>query len=100
MVKSGAKYVGREQLDPNGPYIKWDIRGGQDNLYYHKDDDIKTPRRLYQVPEDLMDFSNYRLTVDASKFTLPSYCKDKCGATTICAGLRGEKNLVQTEAQW
>jgi hypothetical protein len=22
---------------------------------------------------------------------LPSYCTDKCGSTTICAGLRGEQ---------
>jgi hypothetical protein len=44
-----------------------------------------------------MDFTKYTVgKVDDSKFVLPSYCTDKCGLTTICAGLRGEteENIV------
>ena len=74
--------------------MKWDIKGVQDNLYYHYDDDQKTPRRLNQVSDDLMDFKNYKIGItDPSVFTVPSYCKDKCGVTTICAALRGESLL-------
>lgn len=51
-----ARYLGVEQLDSRGPYLKWDTRGGQSNLYYHLNDAQKTPRRLYQNPDDLMDF--------------------------------------------
>lgn len=81
---------GTEQLDANGPYQKWYIKGGQDNFYYNKNDTNKTPRKLFQVPEDDMDFSNFQVgKPDESKFALPSYCNDKCGLTTICAALRG-----------
>lgn len=90
LVTSNASYKGLEKLDDGQSYIKWEIQGLQDNLYYHKDDELKTPRRLYQVSDDLMDFSNYKVGItDPNVFNLPSYCKDKCGFTTICAALRG-----------
>lgn len=74
--------------------MKWEIKGLQDNLYYHHDDDAKTPRRLYQVSDDLMDFSNYKVGItDPSVFKVPDYCTNTCGLTTICAALRGDKLL-------
>jgi hypothetical protein len=90
LVKAGAVYQGTEQIDDKGPYQKWYIKGGQDNFYYNKNDSVNTPRRLNQVPEDLMDFLSFTVgKPDESKFNLPSYCTDKCGLLTICAGLRG-----------
>lgn len=90
MVKAGAVYQGTEQIDEKGPYAKWYIKGGQDNYYYNKQDSNNTPRRLNQVPEDLMDYTNFIVgKPDESKFILPEYCSSKCGLTTICAGLRG-----------
>lgn len=72
-------------------YAKWEVKGLQTNLYYHAEDALKTPRRLYQVSDDLMDFNGYYVGLkDPSIFKLPGYCTDKCGLTTICAGLRGE----------
>lgn len=95
-MKANATYAGTEKLDNDGPYLKWDIKGLQDNLYYHKNDTLKTPRRLYQVSDDLMDFFGYKVGItDPSVFTLPSYCTDKCGSTTICAALRKEKQIKQ-----
>ena len=74
--------------------MKWQIKGLQDNLYYHKNDTLNTPRRLYQVSDDLMDFTDYYVGIkDENVFKLPSYCTEKCGLTTICAGLRGDTNL-------
>jgi hypothetical protein len=91
LVKGGAKFNGTEQIDAAGPYLKWEIKGGQENYYYNKNDTLQTPRRLNQVPDDLMDFKNYKVgQVDSKVFELPSYCTAKCGTLTICAGLRGE----------
>ena len=43
-----------------------------------------------------MDFTGYKVGItDPKIFDLPSYCTDKCGATTICAGLRND--LLQNE---
>jgi hypothetical protein len=78
-------------LDASGPYQKWEIKGLQENFYYNKNDTLQTPRRLYQVSDDLMDFKNYKVgPVDSKVFELPSYCTSKCGALTICATIRGE----------
>jgi len=72
--------------------MKWSIKGLQTNLYYHKNDTNQTPRRLAQGGDDTMDFTKYSIGIsDESIFKLPSYCTDKCGSTTICAGLRGEQ---------
>ncbi len=91
LITGGAKYNGTEQLDASGPYQKWEIKGLQENFYYNKNDTLQTPRRLYQVSDDLMDFKNYKVgPVDSKVFELPSYCTSKCGALTICATLRGE----------
>ena len=96
LVKANATYQGTENLDAGGPYMKWDIKGLQDNLYYHKNDTLNTPRRLNQLSDDLMDFTSYKVGItDPSVFNLPSYCTDKCGATTICAALRNDN--LQTE---
>ena len=78
--------------------MKWLIKGLQSNYYYHANDTLKTPRRLNQEPDDLMDFTSYNVGIKDSKvFNLPSYCTDKCGLTTICAGLRGENKLKVKE---
>jgi hypothetical protein len=61
LVKAGAVNQGTEQLDQNGPYQKWYIKGLQDNYFYNKKDSLNTPRRLYQVSDDDMNFSNYRV---------------------------------------
>lgn len=93
LVKGKARYVGTAQLDPQGPYNKWEIKGGQENYYYTKNDSSQTPRRLEQVPEDNMDFTNFKAgPVDPKRFVLPSYCTSQCGSLTICAGLR--QNIV------
>jgi hypothetical protein len=60
-VKGGAAYQGTEQLDGSGPYQKWEIKGVQENFYYNKNDTKQTPRRLYQVSDDLMDFTRYQI---------------------------------------
>ena len=76
--------------------MKWQIKGLQTNLYYHKNDTLNTPRRLNQVSDDLMDFTGYKVGItDPKIFDLPSYCTDKCGVTTVCAGLRND--LIQNE---
>ena len=59
LVKAGAVSQGTEQLDQKGPYQKWYIKGGQDNYYYNKNDSVNTPRKLFQVPDDDMDFTRY-----------------------------------------
>lgn len=88
---ANASYVGTEKLDEAEPYMKWEIKGLQTNYYYHKNDTQNTPRRLFQSPDDLQDFQNYRVGLsDESVFKLPSYCTDVCGFTTICAALRQE----------
>lgn len=93
-MKAGANYQGTEQIDANGPYQKWEIKGLQENYYYNKNDSLQTPRRLYQVSDDLMDFTKYIVGPSAeSRFALPDYCTSKCGLTTICAGLRGDSLL-------
>jgi hypothetical protein len=61
LSKAGAVNQGTEQLDKNGPYQKWYIKGLQDNYFYNKNDSVNTPRRLFQVPEDDMNFSNFRI---------------------------------------
>ena len=72
--------------------MKWEINGLQDNYYYHKNDTLNTPRRLFQIPNDLQDFYGYRLGIsDPSIFKVPSYCTDKCGPTTFCAKFRSDK---------
>jgi hypothetical protein len=43
--------------------MKWEIKGLQSNFYYHADDALKTPRRLNQAPDDLMDFSSYHIGI-------------------------------------
>ena len=59
--------------------------GDQDNYYYHKSDTLKTPRRLFQSPDDLMDFTDFSLGIkDENVFNIPPYCTDKCGRETIC----------------
>lgn len=91
LAKGGAVYNGTEQLDSKGPYQKWYIKGLQDNYYYNKADGLSTPRKLSQLPEDIMDFTSYSIgKIDESKFQVPDYCTSKCGLTTVCAGLRGE----------
>ena len=43
-----------------------------------------------------MDFTGYKVGItDPKIFDLPSYCTDKCGVTTVCAGLRND--LIQNE---
>jgi hypothetical protein len=77
-------------LDSGEPYMKWSIKGLQTNLYYHKNDTNQTPRRLAQGSDDIMDYTKYRIGItNEDIFKLPNYCTDKCGLTTICAGLRG-----------
>lgn len=45
-----------------------------------------------------MDFTDYHIGIkDDSVFKLPNYCTEKCGLTTICAGLRGDKKKVRNE---
>jgi len=61
LVKGGATYQGTEQIDSSGPYSKWEIKGLQENFYYNKNDTQQTPRRLYQVSDDLMDFTRYQV---------------------------------------
>lgn len=96
LVTANATYQGTEKLDADEPYMKWDIKGLQDNLYYHKNDSLNTPRRLYQAPDDLQDFYGYKVGItDENVFKLPSYCTDICGVTTICAALRSE--LITSE---
>lgn len=96
LVTANATYQGTENLDSQGPYMKWLIKGLQSNLYYHKNDTLNTPRRLNQLSDDLMDFTAYKVGISDPKiFELPSYCKDQCGLTTICAGLRNDN--LQTE---
>lgn len=88
--KSNGTYQGTEKLDDGKTYLKWEIKGLQSNFYYHSNDTNKTPKRLVQGSDDLMDYTDYYIGIkDPSVFHLPSYCTDKCGATTICAGLRG-----------
>jgi hypothetical protein len=78
-------------LDAGEAYMKWEIKGFQDNLYYHKNDTLNTPRRLYQAPQSLQDFYSYKVGItDESVFKLPSYCTDTCGVTTLCANFRNE----------
>lgn len=90
MVKSNATFLGYEKLDAE-TYLKWSIKGLQQNLYYHRNDTVQTPRRLAQGTDDIMDFTSYKIgPVDPSIFKLPSYCTSKCGLTTICAALRDE----------
>lgn len=85
-----------EKLEDGGSYMKWEVKGLQTNLYYNKNDTLNTPRRLNQLSDDLMDFYDYSVGIkDPSVFKLPSYCTEKCGLTTICAGLRGETLLRQ-----
>lgn len=96
LVKSNATFVGKEKLEDGASYMKWEIKGLQTNLYYHKDDALKTPRRLFQESDDLMDFTDYSVGIkDSSVFNLPGYCTDKCGLTSICAALRGETPSLQ-----
>lgn len=91
MVTAGARYLGEEQLDTQGPYEKWAIKGGLENIYYNKKDSARTPRKLMEVPDDVMDFFNFKEEkVDESHFLIPSYCLTKCALGTFCAGLRGE----------
>ena len=106
LAKAGATYNGSETLPGDSqPSQKWYIKGiflknvgGQDNYYYHKDDSLKTPRRLYQVPEDTIDYTSYYVGIqNPHVFDLPSYCTDKCGATTICAALRGDESQLTSE---
>ena len=88
---ANATYQGTEKLDAGEPYMKWDIKGLQDNLYYNKNDTINSPRRLVQGSDDLQDFYGYKVGItDENVFKLPSYCTDQCGITTICAALRQE----------
>lgn len=83
-------------MEDGKSYPKWEIKGLQTNFYYHADDALKTPRRLYQVSDDLMDFNGYFVGIkDPNVFKLPAYCTDKCGLTTICAGLRGDHLLAK-----
>ena len=97
LKKAGAKYNGTEQLDDKGPYDKWEIKGGQENFYWNKDDVNKTPRRLYQVSDDDMNFTKLAVgKPDESKFVLPERCTAKCGLTTICALLQ-EGEIEATE---
>ena len=79
------------------PCQRWNGHGGQDNFYYNKDDEHKTPVRLDQIPDDLMDFKNFVYgKPDEKYFKLPSYCSGKCGG--VCTFLRGENNLeVETQ---
>lgn len=80
MPKSGAEYVGTEQLDSKGPYEKWHIKGLQENFYWTKNNFERTPRKLFQVPNDDMDFTSYSESKpDESKFIVPEYCTDQCG---------------------
>jgi hypothetical protein len=66
------------------------VKGLQSNFYYHANDQLKTPRRLEQGTDDIMDFTSYYVGIkDPNVFRVPSYCTDKCGLTTICAALRG-----------
>lgn len=91
LVTANATYQGTEKLGPN-EYMKWLIKGVQSNLYYHANDTLNTPRRLFQESDDLMDYTSYKVGItDPSVFTLPSYCNITCGATTICAALRNDK---------
>ena len=87
LVKGGAEYQGTTNNTQ-----KWYIKGLQDNYYYNLDNEEKTPVRLYQVSDDDMNFTRYQVgdTFPQGIFDLPSYCTDKCGATTICAALRGD----------
>lgn len=88
--KSNAVYNGTEQLDSSGPYDKWWIEGLQDNFYWEKRDSVRTPRKLFQVPEDDMDFTRFIVGPPAEdKFILPEYCTDKCGPTSFCAKFQG-----------
>lgn len=90
MVTSGGVYNGTEQLDSLGPYQKWYIAGLQDNFYYNKDNEMKTPRKLDQMPNDMMDFHSYtEAEIDENKFIVPAYCTSKCGPTTFCAKFQG-----------
>lgn len=69
--------------------MKWDVKGLQDNYFYHKNDTLNTPKRLAQGGDDTQDFFDYKVGItDESVFKLPSYCTDVCGLTTICAALR------------
>lgn len=89
MAKSNTTYEGTESLDSQGPYMKWLIKGDSDNWYYHKNDTLQTPRRLKQGTHDVMDYTSYKVGItDPKVFDLPSYCTDKCGATTACSILR------------
>lgn len=87
-----ANYQGLEKIDSVN-YEKWEIKGLQENYYYNTHDDQRIPKRLFQSPNDNMDFDtkSYIESIrDESVFNVPSYCKEKCGLLTICAGLRGE----------
>lgn len=97
--KSNGTYQGTEKLEDGKTYLKWEIKGLQSNFYYHANDTNKTPRRLVQGSDDQMDFTDYYIGIkDPSVFRLPSYCTEKCGLTTICAGLRdAKKNLLKSE---
>lgn len=78
--------------------MKWEIKGLQSNFYYHANDTNQTPRRLAQGTDDTMDFTDYHIGIkDPSIFTVPSYCNDKCGLTSVCAGLRGEVPLLRQD---
>jgi hypothetical protein len=72
-------------------YQRWFIEGLQPNYYYETTGANRVMKRITQGKDDIMDFdpATLRTKVDESDFKLPSYCNSTCGATTICAGLRG-----------
>lgn len=91
--------MGDEQLDVNGPYEKWEVKGNLENYYYNKKDAARTPRKLIEVPDDVMDFYNFKEgKIDDSHFLIPDYCLSKCGLNTFCASLRGEDSQLTQEA--
>jgi hypothetical protein len=99
LVRAGANFVGDEQLDVNGPYEKWEVKGNLENYYYNKKDAARTPRKLIEVPDDVMDFYNFKEgKIDDSHFLIPDYCLSKCGLNTFCASLRGEDSQLTQEA--
>ena len=53
----------RDAFDSSRTYMKWEIKGLQENYYYHKNDTLNTPKRLVQGGDDTQDFYEYNVGV-------------------------------------
>ncbi len=72
---------------------QWDVQGLQPNSYFHANNEEKTPKRLTMGKDDFYNYTSYYVGIkDEKVFELPSYCTNKCGASTLCQAFRDGKN--------